>query len=290
MKLKTWIMAIPFLVCVKSFAQSFGTIGSEWYFNRTSNTPPDAEYQHFRSVMDTLIQGINVHKITQTNYHYKKINSESKPSYMFERNDTVFFFDFKKNAFLKFCIFNAKKCDTLNLDMMDHESWMIDETFRLSIDSVEMVKVKNQNLKLYYATVMTDTPYFNNRILFMDRLGYLDWFFPEYTPTIPASGRIRCYSDWNLDTNFSSKDCDFQNTVVNNYKDDEINIYPNPVADVLHIDGIREFKYRVLDSYGREISAGDSQGELDCCNLNKGIYVLEIIVDSKVKRMSFIKE
>ena len=59
------------------FSQNFGLVGTEWYYSGNAGggclpgSPSPAgncEYFHFKSVLDTLIQGKTVQKITRTYY------------------------------------------------------------------------------------------------------------------------------------------------------------------------------------------------------------------------------
>ena len=78
-------------------------------------------------------------------------------------------------------------------------------------------------------------------------------------------------------------DAGIQNNTVNSIK-----LYPNPVQDVIHIDGLagKEFEYEVLSIEGKLLQKGKSQGEIAVKELRKGNYVLRI----GQQQVSFVKQ
>jgi surface protein len=69
-------------------------------------------------------------------------------------------------------------------------------------------------------------------------------------------------------------------------------IYPNPVIDDIHVEGIEDFKnYRILDASGRLIKEGNPSQELiNVSNLSKGNYILQIMTKEGSQNFKFIKE
>lgn len=67
-----------------------------------------------------------------------------------------------------------------------------------------------------------------------------------------------------------------------------LKLYPNPVQDVLHIDGLvgKEFEYEVLSIDGKLLQKGKSQGEISVKELRKGNYVLRV----GQQQVSFVKQ
>ncbi len=67
-----------------------------------------------------------------------------------------------------------------------------------------------------------------------------------------------------------------------------LKLYPNPVQDVIHIDGLagKEFEYEVLSIDGKLLQKGKSQGEIAVKELRKGNYVLRI----GQLQVSFVKQ
>ena len=67
-----------------------------------------------------------------------------------------------------------------------------------------------------------------------------------------------------------------------------LKLYPNPVQDVLHIDGLagKEFEYEVLSIDGKLLQKGKSQGEISVKELRKGNYLLRV----GQQQVSFVKQ
>ena len=67
-----------------------------------------------------------------------------------------------------------------------------------------------------------------------------------------------------------------------------LKLYPNPVQDVLHIDGLagKEFEFEVLSIDGKLLQKGKSQGEIAVKELRKGNYVLRV----GQQQVSFVKQ
>ena len=67
-----------------------------------------------------------------------------------------------------------------------------------------------------------------------------------------------------------------------------LKLYPNPVQDVLHIEGLagKEFEFEVLSIDGKLLQKGKSQGEISVKELRKGNYVLRV----GQQQVSFVKQ
>jgi thiol-disulfide isomerase/thioredoxin len=71
-------------------------------------------------------------------------------------------------------------------------------------------------------------------------------------------------------------------TVINENAELEINIYPNPVKDVLTIDGIYN-SVNIYDVFGKLVLTSQTQKIIDVSTLNNGVYMLEINTEQAVK-------
>ena len=69
-------------------------------------------------------------------------------------------------------------------------------------------------------------------------------------------------------------------------------LHPNPVKNILNIDGLSNKNYSIYDSLGRlvTISFFDAKNHINVSNLSSGIYLLKIISDEKTIVKKFIKE
>ncbi|MBR5855637.1 MAG: T9SS type A sorting domain-containing protein [Paludibacteraceae bacterium] len=66
-----------------------------------------------------------------------------------------------------------------------------------------------------------------------------------------------------------------QPTAIENVKQEVIVVYPNPVQDVLYINGIADQTLRVYDMQGRMVQITEGT-QVTVSNLSKGTYLLQI--------------
>ncbi|MEM7297193.1 MAG: S8 family serine peptidase, partial [Bacteroidota bacterium] len=71
---------------------------------------------------------------------------------------------------------------------------------------------------------------------------------------------------------------------------DDIELYPNPVQDVLRINGMpQDAKVRLISLNGTIISSGVGQSEFEMQGLNSGIYLLQVELDGESQTFKVIK-
>lgn len=85
-------------------------------------------------------------------------------------------------------------------------------------------------------------------------------------------------------------DLDFTAVVENQHA--KINVYPNPVNDILHINCNAEFTYSLYNSMGQEIAKGNAQGShrISVNDLSKGFYFLRITSGNQIDVQKIIVE
>ena len=69
-----------------------------------------------------------------------------------------------------------------------------------------------------------------------------------------------------------------------------LEVYPNPVSDVLHIKNLpcEAVEYAIFDVLGRMVTAGSSNGTISVAELEKGLYVLQVRGGELRKTAKFI--
>nr|MBC8510059.1 T9SS type A sorting domain-containing protein [Cryomorphaceae bacterium] len=79
-------------------------------------------------------------------------------------------------------------------------------------------------------------------------------------------------------------------TVINENAELEINIYPNPVKDVLTIDGIYN-SVNIYDVFGKLVLTSQTQKMIDVSTLSNGVYMLETNTEKifKIKKITIAK-
>lgn len=86
---------------------------------------------------------------------------------------------------------------------------------------------------------------------------------------------------------------DNTSTGVANFKNAEINVYPNPTSDVLYIEVARKesliFIYSLEGKLLKQVNAGKTKMEIPISDLSSGMYLLIIKSDKMEAQMKFIK-
>ena len=69
-----------------------------------------------------------------------------------------------------------------------------------------------------------------------------------------------------------------------------LEVYPNPVSDVLYIKDIlcEEVDYTIFNVLGQKIAAGSSCGTISVAELGKGLYILQIKGEKLLKTTKFV--
>ncbi|WP_276133548.1 T9SS type A sorting domain-containing protein [Polluticoccus soli] len=73
----------------------------------------------------------------------------------------------------------------------------------------------------------------------------------------------------------------------------EIKVYPNPVKDVLFVDGLDHGQYRIMDVAGREITSGNIEqrkATISTASLPAGVYMLQVEANGARHTQRFTKE
>jgi len=81
-------------------------------------------------------------------------------------------------------------------------------------------------------------------------------------------------------------------TSTSSFENKEINIYPNPVNDVLFFENkIENIRVQIFNSFGQKIKSElTSSNKINVSHLPKGIYVLRVQIGKEVIIKKFIKE
>ena len=70
----------------------------------------------------------------------------------------------------------------------------------------------------------------------------------------------------------------------------KVQIFPNPVNNMLYISLGSAFKYKIFNSIGQLIAVGESAGatQINCCNMTKGVYVIQIESGAEITMKKFV--
>ena len=99
--------------------------------------------------------------------------------------------------------------------------------------------------------------------------------------------------NWTASLSFTTLSNGTCSLAVNEAKENlSINIYPNPVSDILNISGIsQETDFEIYNAAGQKVNSGKvSDNKVNVHKLLKGIYFIKIKDRGKENRLKFLKK
>lgn len=115
--------------------------------------------------------------------------------------------------------------------------------------------------------------------------------FSACWPASYAGPVSEMYSEASTEFKSSEMDLNSEKQSVSNYlSDDNFYVYPNPVYDVLNIEGINNYSLKVINCYGKLImSKTNISGSVDVSSLPPGFYLIQVSYEGKLYTQKIIK-
>jgi hypothetical protein len=245
--MKNFVLSV-FLVFwgLGSSAQQWAPVGTKWYYDERFAFSGNVNYVLYSSIKDTIFKGQNCRKISKRH----DFICLDRPLFelMFDRNDSVFFYDPKLDTFQLLYRFNANKNDSWTLKIHEEQTGRND-TLHIFVDSTGTMDANNQALKLLYVTYSVryenDSARYHSRIV--EKFGDLFFMFNFYPFSnlacdINFPNGIRCYEDTAFGNyHFALTDsCSYTWTGINANKKWNLILYPNPTDETIQISGLNE--------------------------------------------------
>lgn len=107
---------------------------------------------------------------------------------------------------------------------------------------------------------------------------------------ILCGGGLRTFQDVSERSIVRLIDTSLANTAFS--ENTNLMIYPNPSHDILNIPSVDDkSRFKIYNTLGQEVYASKIEDhKVDISNLSAGIYILEVNVNSTIKRQKFLKE
>ncbi len=257
---------------------------------------------------DTLMMGREYKVIAYQSYIYD-FNSDSveysqKPSAFYLRTESNVVFWYHQNMKTEYVLydFNLMVGDTLTIPpapMVDSSmAASHGETACAYVDSIAYLSAGNDSLKTYYLNYdqAPDEPAYTFGDVIYEKIGSPQGFFPVATwMIIEGPGGIRCYQDNNLPPiTFTSKPCNYINSVDEAGIFSDIKIFPNPVGDYLTIN-IQDSRKKLsavllFSSGGKLIRRFDpASDKFRFGEIPAGVYILQIYLGEEVVQRKIVK-
>lgn len=284
MKISVILFLIAFLTIEGTRGQNFAPVGAKWHYTQNEFLGPGLGYFSFESVKDTLVQGQPCRKIAGNSGCFWI------SEFMFDRNDSVFFYHPQREEFCLLYDFGA----TVG-DMWTVYHYNLDSTV-VRVDSLGVSNVDGHNLRVIHTTALNQGENlweFGGRMT--ERIGVM---FPVMGFCDPTPGDLRCYEDSVISLQQGPYECEEIISSVDQISLNDIRVYPNPFDTHLNFDlpiigqGVARYTISTID--GRILM----QGELDAENenatlylehLSKGMYILNLLHNNKSFHFNLFK-
>jgi Fe-S cluster assembly iron-binding protein IscA len=268
-------------------------LNSEWHYDVSANNP-FMSLQRYSHTKDTSIQGKHVRVIEE---YIKNQNGKNKFSklYIYENGDTVFLYNFNKNKFLRFLIFNAPIGSVLELDVVEELEGFPVQNFTLRVNDIQIKYIDGIPLKYYQASIVSPFILSNINLVFMDKIGWFNSFYPILLPqTTNTFGGLRCFRNNEIDTNYTNVPCNFMYmlSLSSLEKKLPLHVYPNPSADILNLDfdsRINDFTVNIMNINGVQMHSSNNQRSINVKDYSPGLYYLILKTETQLVVKKWIK-
>lgn len=274
--------AVGLAVGVKG-QQPFAPVGAKWHYTEVSMTGPEISYTWFESVKDTIVANQSCRKIIGSS------GCAWKADYLFDRNDSVFFYN---NAIQQFDLL-------YNFAANAGDSWTIhhpvnwggdNDSTTLTVDSTSSITIDGVNLKVLYTRAINEEN--NNWWSFkgehIQRIGAA-YLFPVFGACDPGPGELRCYQDSDIFYKQGQYDCEYVSVI--DISNDALGVFPNPTEKILYIESVENIMSVTVFAINGQKVLNTKQKNIDVSSLTKGTYVLyATTVGGQILRAQFSKE
>lgn len=246
-------------------------------------------YLHYKSVKDTLYQGENAKKIEIERFRYAGDSVQLDPMFVFDRNDSVFYYNDLYQRYILLYDFTASMGDTLFFNIPDTNwtyNWPNDSVFRVIVDSVSFVTVSGKSLKKIHTSQLDFHSFFGG---YTEFIGSEFLMLPQTMAFVPLYyGPLRCYEDSSIFIQFTTQNCDHRIVVTslkeNNPLFNQIKIHPNPIDQYanIQVDGVKITSIKLMDILGQLVKEFSPKLErLNFIDVEDGIYFIHITTEDR---------
>lgn len=285
---------IIFLFAFQLNGQTLIEDSAVWYYSGPNGggAPANSEYYRYWVEKDTTYHGQQAKKIERMHFRYAGDSVSWKPLYLFDRNDSVFYYNEHYQRYILLYDFSANVGDTLRFYVPDtafvNTFNLPDSTFRLLVDSIGMEVHGTTQLRSFYTRQLDGIGY-NRRgsssaLSYVEKVGSLDRMLPQYeTAILSHDGPLRCYEDDSIYVKYTNlSTCDYR--IISSLEENKMmsslfTVSPNPINDFaqLEIANVVVKSIELLDIKGRlvkEFHLDDKK--LDFQNVSNGVYFLKV--------------
>ena len=264
-------------------------INTEWYFEVVCNgaipgiTPEQFSYERLEVVKDTVIHDTLCLKIEKSGSLWTQGTWASNYEYIYCNDNKVYWYSDIIDSFTLLYDFDAEQGDSWIVKICERSG------FSVIVDSIDFSYYGDVMYKNLYVSNDDHVYYLKGKII--STIGNIHHFFPNeaYVGCLGCCpdgcwyGDIRCFSSGDEYINFKNIACDSVyeafDDIVDVYDKTHLNVYPNPVSDILNIQISSADQYiAIFDILGRNIMTVRPTAlrqQIDVSDFPKGLYVVK---------------
>ena len=274
MNLKAITLGLSLSITSILYSQQWFPDGATWYYNQVEFLPGGNYYKLFEVAGEATIKGKTC-KLVSGGCNCNSTFGYS--NYLYEENDQVFRYNPAQDTFDILYDFTLSVGDTLKVTLgIDSGVYVLDSITNQLLNGIPVRVQHFEGVEWFVSIGLETYEYFGNSECLYPQLGFCD----------PLTGGLRCYEDsiFGLQKfNGFHFACDTVITSIHNPGLGDIEVFPNPVDDLLTIrsDNIIAI-VEVLDLYsGRTLIrlGGDREFQIPVSHLPAATYLIKATLE-----------
>lgn len=296
-------LLLPIIILLANFNSNaqgnFAPIGATWHYEVWSDTYHNTFPVIIQSTDTITIGGQLCNKIEISGFG--GIGAPLSNTYfVYESNDSVYYYLQNSGTFGLLYDFNAQPGDTVQLFTDDYTGGSGIDSFPMRVDSLNQITINGFTKNLINWSEAVIPCFYTIGGPVIEDIGSTYFLFPQIMLAYPHAGNLRCYEDSivGLYQTGISPWCNAITSVNELPSSNLISVSPNPFSTSVNInsENLREDDYiiSVYDLPGKLIYEAKKQfgtkTSIELSNLAKGIYVLKITGSNFAVTKKIIKE
>ncbi len=279
-----------------SSQKAYAPLNAEWKYEGHS-LDCTGEHQRYTVEMEQIIDGKDCSVIYGYLWNREDMVWVFKDSLVVWENDNKVFF-LENDSFYLLYDFDAEPGDTINSfdpinkPLFSYTSSSVGQTIPnlapYYVDSVGSIDIEGIIRKTYHTTAIETESYdCVDKGMIIENIGSTSMGITGYacfSVTVGCFGRIVCYKNADIYYESGFLSCEFFTNTRTVVEVTGIDIFPNPVDDILHItneSALRIEQIEIVDMAGQLLLSSQRTDQVNVQALPPGVYVLKLLAEGK---------